>query len=371
MHEQSSSALSAHPPQRSGTLDGLRGIAVVIVLMSHTSGREMYLHPSLNFQGIGHIGVYLFFCLSAYLLAGKLFDEGIDSGSVKRFYIKRLFRILPLYYMVITGVFLYQYFSGNYHKEYLHIDHGFTGYLQHLFMYRGDGVFWSVVVEEQFYILVPLWIYLLMRFGVPAMYAFAFIAVANFFLYTCKYLHWPFATDAIRYVTTNDRSSGNYIDIFICTILVVQIFRRYKSYFLLHRVRFITVANTLFMVVMILALTLVSEKLLFFDQGWYGFRYLSLLFAFVFSVFIVSFELNNPLGKYIANPVLKRFGILGFSVYLLHFFVFQIVNQFVEIPWLRFVCGVSGIFLLATVTYYLVERPFIRLSYRITSRITR
>jgi peptidoglycan/LPS O-acetylase OafA/YrhL len=360
--------ISGGLPKRSGTLDGLRGIAVLIVLLSHTSGRDMALHPALNFQGIGHVGVYLFFCLSAYLLAGKLLDEGIDSSSVKRFYLKRLLRILPLYYLVITGVFLYQYFTGHYNESYLHITNGFTGYLQHVLLYRGDGVFWSVVVEEQFYILVPFWVYLLLRFRTPAMIVFAVIAVINFLLYTCKHLQWPFNSDMIRYITTNDRDSGNYIDIFICTILVVQVFRKYKSYFLQHRRIFITVANAVFIVFLLLTLVLVSKRFLIFDQEWYGFRFLSLPFAFVFSVFILSFELNNPLGRFIANPVLKRFGILGFSLYLLHFVVFAVVNQFDLDPALKFFVSIVGILVLGTCTYYLVERPCIKLAYRLIDK---
>jgi peptidoglycan/LPS O-acetylase OafA/YrhL len=368
MFRPGSSILNTELPQRSGTLDGLRGIAVCIVLLSHTSGRDMALHPSLNFQGIGHVGVYLFFCLSAYLLAGKLFDEGIDSGSVKRFYLKRILRILPLYYLVITGVFLYQYSTGHFDKSYLHIEHGFRGYLQHLLLYRGDSVFWSVVVEEQFYILVPFWVYLLLRFRTPAMIVFALVAVTNFILYTCKHLQWPVNSDMIRYITTNDRDSGNYIDIFICTILVVQLFRKYKPWFQKHRSIFVAAANTAFTVFMFLTLALVSKKFLFFDQAWYGFRFLSLPFAFVFSVFILSFELNNPLGKYIANPVLKRFGILGFSVYLLHFVVFQAVNNFDWHPALKFFISMGGILLLSSCTYYLVERPCIKLAYRLIDR---
>ena len=59
---------------RVGPIDGVRGIAVLIVFFSHSAGRKMYLHPNLDFSGIGHVGVYLFFCLSAYLLASKLFS---------------------------------------------------------------------------------------------------------------------------------------------------------------------------------------------------------------------------------------------------------------------------------------------------------
>ena len=142
--------------KRFGALDGLRGIAVLIVFMSHTSGRDMSLHKLLQFHGIGHVGVYLFFCLSAYLLVGKILNTELKANDIKKFFIKRIFRIWPLYFTVITIVFLIQQVTGEVNEQYLHISNGFIGFFLHLLFYQGDSVFWSVVVEEQFYVICPI-----------------------------------------------------------------------------------------------------------------------------------------------------------------------------------------------------------------------
>jgi len=55
-------------PNRLAALDGLRGVAVLFVLLSHTSPYFPSIHPAFNFKGAGKYGVYLFFLLSAYLL---------------------------------------------------------------------------------------------------------------------------------------------------------------------------------------------------------------------------------------------------------------------------------------------------------------
>jgi peptidoglycan/LPS O-acetylase OafA/YrhL len=55
-------------------LDGLRGIAALIVVLSHTSIRKMYLAPGLDFGGIGKSGVYLFFVLSVMLLTSQMLE---------------------------------------------------------------------------------------------------------------------------------------------------------------------------------------------------------------------------------------------------------------------------------------------------------
>ena len=57
---------------RNPALDGLRGVAVLLVLLAHSSNVGLRLHPALDLSGCGRMGVFLFFVLSAYLLTGQL-----------------------------------------------------------------------------------------------------------------------------------------------------------------------------------------------------------------------------------------------------------------------------------------------------------
>jgi peptidoglycan/LPS O-acetylase OafA/YrhL len=354
---------------RFGPIDGLCGIAVLIVFMSHTAGRGMYLHPALNFEGIGHIGVYLFFCLSAFLLASKLFDEGVDLKSAKRFYIKRFFRIIPLYFLVVISVFIAQYFFGHYNESYLHIKNGTKGFIQHLALYRGDGVFWSVVVEEQFYILVPLWIYIFIRFRTWAVIAFGGLALLNFLLYTSKYLHWPLSVNWIKYMTTNDRDSGNYIDIFIGTIIMLYFFHYNKAVFEKNKKALAILANILFFGLMIISMIVMSERFIMFNKPFYNFRYISLLYTGVFSLFILSVSLENPVNRMLNMKWLRYIGMYGFSIYLLHMLIFELVNLTQVASYFKFILGGTGIFILSAVTYNLIEMPAIKFSYKLIDRL--
>jgi peptidoglycan/LPS O-acetylase OafA/YrhL len=354
--------------KRSAAIDGVRGIAVLTVFFSHTSGRGIYLSSYLNFQGIGHIGVYLFFALSAYLLGKRLFMEGIDKKSVARFYIKRLLRIVPLYYSVLVGVFIYQMITGNVALRYLHITNGFTGLFQHLIFYRGDGVFWSVVAEEQFYILVPLWVFLIMRYPRTAIPLFAVGALVNFVLYISHYTKFPFDSDAIRYITTNDRSSGNYIDIFIGALLLTYFSVRYKSWFERNRQVISVVSSVLFLLLMVASIVLVSKQFLVFSDVMYKFRYLSLLFSLVFTFFIISVDNGNRMNRLLSFKLLGKWGEYGFSVYLLHFAVFAAVNTLSIAPWMKLVFAFVILFFVAKLTFYAIEKPSIRLSYKLIDR---
>ena len=60
-------------------LDGLRGFAVLLVLLSHTSNGKAYMLPGFNFSSMGKVGVYLFFVLSAYLLDRQIIIGFINT----------------------------------------------------------------------------------------------------------------------------------------------------------------------------------------------------------------------------------------------------------------------------------------------------
>lgn len=107
---------------RQPALDGLRGIAVLIVFLSHSSGRGIQIAPWLNFHGIGHVGVYLFFVLSGFLLTRNL----VEGQPVGTFLVRRFFRIAPLYYLVLIATFIHQAFFGIDIKT-LYINKGFEG----------------------------------------------------------------------------------------------------------------------------------------------------------------------------------------------------------------------------------------------------
>ena len=97
----------AHIP----ALDGVRGVAVLLVLAyhllwanSHTANRVAFW--LLKFREAGWIGVDLFFVLSGFLITGILYDTLNDTHFFRNFYLRRVLRIFPLYYGVLLLVLL-------------------------------------------------------------------------------------------------------------------------------------------------------------------------------------------------------------------------------------------------------------------------
>jgi peptidoglycan/LPS O-acetylase OafA/YrhL len=150
---------------RLNRLDILRVIAVFLVL-----GRHVYV-TQLWFRN-GWMGVDLFFVLSGFLVSGLLFSEHRKHGqmSVGRFWLRRAFKIYPPFYIlllasIVTGIHQ----QGDLLAESLFYQNYRLGWWGHT---------WSLAVEEHFYVLMPLGLMLLVRFGQRKEDAFAKLPAA-------------------------------------------------------------------------------------------------------------------------------------------------------------------------------------------------
>ncbi len=155
-------------------LDGLRGVAVMLVIAFHAFERAVYFtdHPVLMFitrlTAPGLFGVDVFFTLSGFLITLILMRTRGDAGYFRNFYVRRVLRIVPLYLLGVTCivVFFGPWFDENFNADIFHALPFMFFYLQNWLMIFGDlpmkeylGVTWSLAVEEQFYLFWPFMIY--------------------------------------------------------------------------------------------------------------------------------------------------------------------------------------------------------------------
>jgi peptidoglycan/LPS O-acetylase OafA/YrhL len=136
-------------------LDGLRAIAALMVLSYHFCQYTKMRGP----WALGQTGVDLFFVLSGFLITSILLEAPEkDWREVRLFYLRRTLRIFPLYYAVLIGLALAGWGSSFW----------FWIYLQNIpfalaMRVAGPGHFWSLAVEEQFYLLWPFLVFFLPR----------------------------------------------------------------------------------------------------------------------------------------------------------------------------------------------------------------
>ena len=148
-------------------LDGIRGLAIILVLAFHYFGE-------FTVFSFGWCGVDLFFVLSGYLITSRLIALQQQKNALKKFYINRALRILPVYYLALVASYLAFNFLVKNENLYLftfynHNWLSFVLFFQNWSLIFFNGVkenyldhFWSLAVEEQFYLL---WPFLLYRLG--------------------------------------------------------------------------------------------------------------------------------------------------------------------------------------------------------------
>jgi len=182
-------------------IDGLRAVAVLLVLAYHLGTSRV--------SG-GFVGVDVFFVISGYLIGSIILSE-IDRGkfSLISFYERRVRRIIPALFvtLAICAVLAYKYFLPAELDEFAKSFFAATFSFSNIFFYHQAGYFegaaamkpllhtWSLAVEEQFYIFLPLFLLALKRYSLPARsFAVLFIAICSFLVSAWGAFHSPDAT---------------------------------------------------------------------------------------------------------------------------------------------------------------------------------
>jgi peptidoglycan/LPS O-acetylase OafA/YrhL len=146
-------------------LDGIRGIAILLVIFHNETSRYPFLHLDRIFAN-GWMGVDLFFVLSGLLITGILLDTKQSVGYFRNFYARRCLRIWPLYYSSLLFMFgiipLLSPAEGKAIFERSSPWWAFPLYVQNFLVRVPElapgllGVTWSLAIEEQFYLVWPL-----------------------------------------------------------------------------------------------------------------------------------------------------------------------------------------------------------------------
>jgi peptidoglycan/LPS O-acetylase OafA/YrhL len=149
-------------PRHIPSLDGLRALSIFLIIMLHTLLRNT-LYKEIPFSarlaGNGSLGVFIFFVISGYLITTLLLREREKTSaiSLKSFYLRRAFRILPalyLYVLFLTVLGVTGHLPGMNRRELITALTLTRNYAHHVDLWALEHL-WSLCIEEQFYLIWP------------------------------------------------------------------------------------------------------------------------------------------------------------------------------------------------------------------------
>lgn len=360
-------------------LDGLRAIAILLVFASHS-----------DLLAIGWVGVQLFFVLSGFLITGILLDmkASLRAGEYFiKFYGRRFLRIFPLYYFYLGAMAVVAYgllqadFRSNYMRIFFDQVWYAVFYVYDIF-YRAPWFqpsqfldhFWSLSVEEQFYILWPLLLFLfpernLKRLFVAFIIAGIFSRVMMYWVYIYRSDLWDFR-EPFGLVLYSWPFS--HLDAFALGAYISRYpmpFPRQQLVFLAFLLPAIGFGTTYYATGSLGKLSALGYDLS--ATGSYQFIWAHSLINYFFAVLIYCVVYSRAFVRFLEMPWLRYLGKISYGMYVYHLAFIWFVNRFSERQtqfeigvWERAAIALVATVLTATLSYYLLEKPILNLKDR-------
>ncbi len=333
-------------------LDGVRGLAVLLVVLSHLAHSDLHVVPFLDFRGTGKAGVLLFFVLSAFLLTGPLLDRpraDLLARSTWRVYaLRRVLRIYPLYAVVIASAWV----LGRLRPGLTPAPLDFTEALRHLTLLDGRSIYWSIPVECKYYVALPLVVVLT---AVAARCSGWLAAALLLGGAIGARLAWPGARAAGAGV-----SLLPHLPVFLLGSLAVVVHGR------LRRVAPSPRATLAWQIAAVAAL---AAAFALAPESWKdlcgetptcrAIRRDKLLWGMLWSGALLGVVYGRgPLCRVLASKPARLIGIVSFSAYLWHIPVKRLIAPHLPGDRLGACVVLAAILLASCASYALVERPF-------------
>jgi peptidoglycan/LPS O-acetylase OafA/YrhL len=355
-------AQEAYPKKRGyiPTLDGWRAIAIALVILHHDQ-----LHHSLGGVGVwlqryGYRGVDLFFALSGLLICTRLLEEEQLTGTIglRNFYVRRVFRIQPaaLFYLITISLLM---LGGA-------LQHAWEGILFGLLLLRNylplhwvsrdyyTGHNWSLSVEEHFYLFLPFFLRRVRNHRAGIL--LSCVVVISLWRYVVS-TH-PRLQFGWNYIFHTDIAvSGILLSSAVAVLLGYENIRDWCVTWLKPWVVFLVIG------------------IIWFDVD-YGDHHHFLTFL-TYPILLVSTSLHpaSLIGRLLELPPIRYFGRISYSLYLWQMLLFTnsslapVTNSrvlaYLQATWLRY----PAVLLFAVVSYYLVEKPFIKVGHRFAKSV--
>ena len=325
------------------SLDGLRGMSIIIVLIAHINSHYGIFILSQLF-GAGIVGVYVFFVISGFLITTLLLKEKHKTGdiSLKKFYIRRVLRIFPVAYLFILVIIIFNFFFNLQIPTYAFFAAGLyvVNFFQFIHVPYYFNHYWSLSAEEQFYLFIPP----IIKYNFDAYRWLLFLILALSFVARFVFEHYQnnfaakFLFDATR--NLDGLIIGSFFSILVFTNLIPWSFiKKYKVAINIILIFFIFLFN--------------REGTSFITKLFFNHTAYSFLIGFL--VISNIYPSNDIFYKFFNNKWLAQVGILSYSIYIWQ----QLFTSSLFLP--IFPYNLVLIAIVSVGSYYLYERKFLQL----------
>lgn len=348
-------------------LDGLRGIAVIAVVL---------YHADLGIVSGGFLGVDVFFVLSGFLITTILLNEALVSGTIDRadFYIRRIRRLFPALIVVLIASIIAAGFWAHDAAYGVRRDlpWALTFVLNWSYLFFNQSYFvnlsrppllqhlWSLSIEEQFYVVWPLILIALTRVRRINVRALVFsVAAVGAIASTLWMRHlaivdgYPIPNDPSRlYFGTDTHAMGLLIG---CALAAVWNANKVNTSLTPDRRTLLNALGVLTIAGLGYFLFGVAQ----FDESLYrgGFLALSVIVAVLI---VVASHPALRFGTILGNPVLRWFGDRSYGIYLWHWFIFMLLRPSIDVQWpdtVTHIVRISLVLVIAELSYRYLEMP--------------
>ncbi len=343
-------------------LDGFRGVAVILVLLVHFE----FIWPQVGLRWFpgGFIGVDLFFALSGFLLTSLLLQERRERGrfSFGAFYRRRAYRLLPALFFVMGCNIIYVQIVGLSLRPQLVANLYMVSYVANwALVFSGPfaltfawGPAWSLSVEEQYYLVFfPLLVLALRhtRSLRPIMWGLAIGIAFGAAWRALVFAHTSAGRFAMVYVRTDTRVDALLVGP-LAALALHQGLRVGRG------IRLLAIAGTAYLIWFV--------KVASLDSPWvyqFGFLLADLSAA---AILLAILDAQDPATRFLRTRPMGWIGKVSYGLYLWNLPVFLATARALrgESAAVRTVVALVLTFACTSISYYVVERPFLRLKRR-------
>lgn len=337
------------------SLDGLRTVAALMVIGSHFFNLERSFNSALFYKimKFGNSGVSLFFVLSGFVITRILLNSVNSKSYFKTFYIRRTIRIFPLYYFALICYYYLPHLLSSLHQFSPSFDQQFYyyTYLQNFartFNWNSSGPihFWSLAVEEHFYLLWPAIVWIFYRSKKERL-----LYVSGFLLLMSLVLRFYML------------SEGYSIDFFTFTRLdqlvlggILAILERENLLSIKYKNIYIScfIAGIVFFIF--------CSVFNIFYQDLFKHNALGLLYFGVIALCLI-YEDKGMGTRFLKLPFMQYLGTISYGIYVWHALALNIVDQYfiTHRILLDLFLVVTVTVIISSISYWILEKPFLNL----------